>query len=47
MYIYVYNDTISSFIDEYLANLCHRLTVGWLCYFNNLNTNDSIEEEVC
>ena len=46
MYIYVYSDTISSFIHEYLVNLCYRLTVGCCCYFNNVNTNDSIEEEV-
>ena len=43
MYIYVCSDTIGSFIDEYLVNPCHRLGFESSCYFNNLNTNDSIE----
>ena len=30
-----------------LINLCHRLGLESLYYFNTLNTNDSIEEEVC
>ena len=44
--IYVCSDTIGSFIDEYLVNLCHRLGLESSCYFNSLNTNDSVEEEV-
>ena len=46
IYIYVYSDTISSFIHEYLVNLYHGLSLESSCYFNTLNTNDSIEEEV-
>ena len=46
MYIYVYSDTIGSFINEYLVNLCHRLDLESSCYFHTLNTNDSVEEEV-
>ena len=46
MYRYVFSDTIGSFINEYLVNLCQRLGLEWSCYFNTLNTNDSIEIEV-
>ena len=30
-----------------LVNLCHRLGLESSCYFNTLNTNYSIEIEVC
>ena len=46
MYIYVCSDAIGSFIDEYLVNLCHRLSLESSCYFNTLNTIVSIEIEV-
>ena len=46
-HVYVCSDTIGSFIDEYLVNLCHRLGLESLYYFNTLNTNDSVEIEVC
>ena len=46
MYIYVYSDTIGSFINDYVVNLCHRLGLESSCYFNTLNTNDSVEIEI-